>query len=50
MGTEVVTPANVADVYLREVDREMGRKSYADRLKEHFVDLAAMAKPLPVER
>ncbi len=49
VGTEVVTPANVADVYAREVDREMGRKSYADRLKEQFVDLAAMAKPLPVE-
>ncbi len=50
VGTEVVTPQNVGEVYAREVDRGVGRTSYAARLKAQFADLASLAKPLPAER
>jgi ABC-type sugar transport system substrate-binding protein len=47
VGTEVVTAENAGQVYGREVDRNLGKKLYAQRLKERFVDLGALAKPLP---
>ena len=50
VGTELVTAQNVGEVYAREVDRDVGRKSYAERLGQRFVDLAALAKPMPAER
>lgn len=50
VGTEVVTKANVDDVYARETDRAAEAKWYADHMAKHFADLAAVAKPMPVPR
>jgi simple sugar transport system substrate-binding protein len=47
VGTEVVTRANVEDVYLRETDPAAERRWYADDVAKRFPDLAAAAKPMP---
>ncbi len=49
VGTEVITAANVTEVYARETERELGRQRYAQAMKERYVDLGSLAKPLPVE-
>jgi simple sugar transport system substrate-binding protein len=47
VGTEIVTKENVGDVYARETDSATEAKWYADYMKEHFADLAKVAKPMP---
>jgi ABC-type sugar transport system substrate-binding protein len=47
VGTEVVTAANVNELYDREKDPAKATAWYADWIKKNFTDLNAMAKPLP---
>ena len=44
-----MTAENVSQVYAREVDRNVARQRYAEQLKERFVVLDELAKPLPKE-
>jgi ABC-type sugar transport system substrate-binding protein len=50
VGTEVVTRANVEDVYKRETDEAAETQWYADHMKKNFADLSALAKPMPADR
>jgi hypothetical protein len=43
----VVTRANVEAVWPRETDRAAGSRIYAELVRSRFVDLVALAKPLP---
>lgn len=47
VGTEVVTRANVEDVYRRETDADAEHKWYTQDMAKRFGDLAAAAKPMP---
>jgi len=47
VGTEVVTPDNVEELYKRESDPAFATTWYADWIAKNFKDLHGMAKPLP---
>jgi hypothetical protein len=48
VGTEVVTRENVERLYARESDEKKQREWYAAYVAQHFTNLNAAAKPLPV--
>jgi ABC-type sugar transport system substrate-binding protein len=50
VGTEVVTRANVEDVYKRETDEAAETQWYAEHMKKNFADLSAIAKAMPADR
>jgi ABC-type sugar transport system substrate-binding protein len=50
VGTEVVTKANVEELYRREADRAEETRWYADHMARNFGDLGALARPLPGAR
>jgi ABC-type sugar transport system substrate-binding protein len=50
VGTEIVTKANVDELYKRESDPATETKWYADYIAKNFSDLNAIAKPMPTAK
>jgi ABC-type sugar transport system substrate-binding protein len=49
VGTEVITRANVDQVYRRETDPAEGRNWYRKQMNEKFESLSKLAQPLPLD-
>ncbi|HEX9012693.1 MAG TPA: hypothetical protein VF813_04225, partial [Anaerolineaceae bacterium] len=50
VGTEVVTKANVDELYSREKDPATATKWYADWIAKNFTDLNKLAGPMPTKK